>query len=513
MFIACNGACRPMREKTDKALDVLVIEDSEDDAELMVHALRRGGFTFDWLRIATERDLEDALAARTWDIALCDYNLPRLDGRQALAKIMAVQPDIAVIFVSGIIGEETAAELMRSGAKDYVRKDNMVRLCSAIARELEAAEARARQRKIAEKLEFERKLLRHLMDGIPDAIYFKDTDRRYIRLNAAELVILNKDCEDAVIGRCEEDLLSPDRGAARRAEDERLLATGEPLADRVESYEAEDGSILWYSESRAALRDESGAIIGLAGIRRNITELKQQERMLARSNLHLEEFAHVASHDLRSPLRAIANTVEWLCEDIGDDIADEIREHLDRLRLQARRAMTLVSDLHNYSKVGRKKELEEPVDVAAMAKEIFRSLPAAKAMRLDVSGEPASFATAKAPLDLVLRNLIDNAVKYHDRADGTIRVRWREEGTAIAFEVEDDGPGIADQYHALVFEPFQKLESYEQVSGSGIGLATVKKTVEHFGSAIHLRSPVRDGRGAAFAFHWPLRIPRELVLG
>ncbi len=496
----------------NKRLQVLLIEDLEDDAELMIHALRRGGFEFHHERVTTDRELQCALKAQTWNLALCDYNLPRLDGRQALALITSAQPDIAVIFVSGIIGEETAAELMRSGAKDYVRKDNLVRLNSAIERELAAAEMRMRQRKIGEKLEFERKLLRHLMDGIPDAIYFKDVNRRYIRLNAAELSILNMDREDSVTGRSEDDFLPPDRAAARQAEDEQLLATGEPLADCIEHFEAEDGSILWFSENRAALRDESGTIIGLAGIRRNITQLKRQERMLARSNLHLEEFAHVASHDLRSPLRAIANTVDWLGEDLGENIADEIREHLDRLRLQARRAMTLVSDLHNYSKVGRKKELEEPVDIAKLAREIFKSLPAAKSMSLDCSGYPASVLTVKAPLDLVLRNLIDNAVKYHDRTDGTIFVRWQEDGPVIAFEVEDNGPGIAEQYHQLVFQPFQKLESYEQVSGSGLGLATVKKTVEHFGCTISLHSPLHDSRGTKFAFNWPLCIPRELVL-
>ncbi len=287
-----------------KRLQVLVVEDSEDDAELMIHALRRGGFEFHHERVTTDRELQSALKAQTWDLALCDYNLPRLDGHQALAAITSVQPDTAVIFVAEIVGEETAAELMRSGAKDYVRKDNLARLNSAIERELAAAETRVRQRKIGEKLEFERKLLRHLMGGIPDAIYFKDVNRRYIRLNAAELSLLNMEREDSVIGRCEDEFLPPERAAARRAEDEKLLATGEPLADCVECFEAEDGSMLWFSENRAALRDESGAIIGLAGIRRNIAQLKRQERMLAHSNLHLEEFAHVASHDLRSPLRA-----------------------------------------------------------------------------------------------------------------------------------------------------------------------------------------------------------------
>ena len=483
-----------------KRLQVLVVEDLKNDAELMIYALRRGGFEFHHERVTTDRELRSALEAQRWDLALCDYNLPSLDGHQALAAITSVQPDIAVIFVAEIVGEETAAELMRSGAKDYVREDNLARLNSAIERELAAAEMRIRQRKIGEKLEFERKLLRHLMDGIPDAIYFKDVNRRYIRLNAAELSLLNMDREDSAIGRCEDEFLPPERAAARRAEDEKLLATGEPLADCVECFDAEDGSLLWFSENRAALRDESGAIIGLAGIRRNIAQLKRQERMLARSNLHLEEFAHVASHDLRSPLRAIANTVEWLGEDLSERTSP-VRscEHLDRLRLQARRAMTLVSDLHNYSKVGRKKELEEPVDVATMTREIFKSLPAAKSMRLEVSGEPASILTARAPLDLVLRNLIDNAVKYHDRVDGAIFVRWRKEGSAIVFEVADDGPGIAEQYHHLVFQPFQKLESYEQVSGSGLGLATVKKTIEHFGCTISLHSPVQTAAARSSA--------------
>ncbi len=325
---------------------------------------------------------------------------------------------------------------------------------------------------------------------------------------------MNAAGEEDAVGLCEDEFLPPDRADIRRQEDERLLATGEPLAGCLERFEQPDGSILWFSENRAPLRDELGAIIGLAGIRRNVTQLKHQEVMLARSNLHLEEFAHVASHDLRSPLRAIANTVEWLGEDLGEGLTDDIQEHLGRLRLQAHRASTLVSDLHNYSKVGRKHELEEPVDLGSMVNEIFRSLPAAKSMRLDFKGEPASIVTAKAPLDLVLRNLIDNAVKYHDRPDGYIAVRcMQRDNPHVLFEVEDNGPGIAEQYHDLVFKPFQKLESYETVSGSGLGLATVKKTVEHFGCAISLSSPVRDGRGTKFAFDWPLRIPRDLVLG
>ena len=136
----------------NKRLQVLLIEDSEDDAELMIHALRRGGFEFHHERVTTDRELQWALKTQEWDLALCDYNLPGLYGRQALATITSAQPDIAVIFVSGIIGEETAAELMRSGAKDYVRKDNLVRLNSAIERELAAAETRSRQRKVGEKL-------------------------------------------------------------------------------------------------------------------------------------------------------------------------------------------------------------------------------------------------------------------------------------------------------------------------------------------------------------------------
>jgi PAS domain S-box-containing protein len=359
----------------------------------------------------------------------------------------------------------------------------------------------------------ERKLLRSLMDGIPDAIYFKDAKRRYISLNAAELAILNAACESSVTGRCEDEFLPPERASIRRSEDEKMLATGEPLADSLERFEQPDGSVLWFLENRAPLRDETGAIIGLAGIRRNVTQLKNQERMLARSNLHLEEFVHVASHDLRSPLRAIANTADWLSEDLGDNIADGVREHLDRLRLQARRAMNLVTDLHHYAQAGRKKELEEPVDISAMVTEIFQSLPATRSMRLNFEGSFSSLVTAKAPLDLVLRHLIGNAVKYHDRADGQISVRCRDASPNVSFEVEDDGPGIAGQYHAMVFAPFQKLESYEQVSGSGLGLATVKKTVEHFGCTISLHSPIEDGRGTKFVFDWPLRMPRDLVLG
>ena len=120
---------------------------------------------------------------------------------------------------------------------------------------------------------------------------------------------------------------------------------------------------------------------------------------------------------------------------------------------------------------------------------------------VNAAGKLPTFSTQRVPLELVLRNLIQNAIKHHDRADGHVTVSVREEAEWVEFAVQDDGPGIAPAFHERIFQIFQTLQPRDDVEGSGMGLAVVKKVVESLGGAIAVDSA--EGQGATFRFTWP----------
>ena len=127
-------------------LRLLIVEDSESDAELIARQLEKADFEVQWRRIETTAEMSEALAAQPWDVVISDYNLPAFDAPAALATLRQAGVDIPFIVASGTIGEETAAGLMKAGAQDYVKKENLARLGPAVVREIAEARDRALRR-------------------------------------------------------------------------------------------------------------------------------------------------------------------------------------------------------------------------------------------------------------------------------------------------------------------------------------------------------------------------------
>lgn len=240
----------------------------------------------------------------------------------------------------------------------------------------------------------------------------------------------------------------------------------------------------------------------------DITARKAQEESLLqrgadleRSNKELATFAYVASHDLRSPLRGIAQLAEWIAEDMSSTVPPEINTHLKLMRSRVARMERLLDDLLSYSRVGRVAGETAMVDVAELARESFDLLGPPQGFTLVLAGELPRFATQATPLAQVFQNLIGNAIKHRDRDVGTITISGRRVPGGHAFTVADDGPGIPPQFHDRIFGLFQTLKPRDEVEGSGMGLALVRKQVELFGGSVTVRS---DGmRGTAFEFTWP----------
>jgi signal transduction histidine kinase len=227
---------------------------------------------------------------------------------------------------------------------------------------------------------------------------------------------------------------------------------------------------------------------------------------LERSNRELNQFAYVASHDLKAPLRAIDNLSAWIAEDAALTLPPRSIEHLAKMRNRVRRMERLLDDLLAYSRAGRVQHPAEEVDLAALVQDIAGVLAPPPGFIISVEPPIPPLRTPRVSLELVLRNLIGNAIKHHQHQCGEIRVRAVEQGDKVAITVQDDGPGIDPQYHTRIFDMFQTLRPRDDVEGSGMGLAIVKKLVESYGGTIVVESEA--GQGSTFCFTWPRRLER-----
>ncbi|MEM9803651.1 MAG: ATP-binding protein [Cyanobacteria bacterium P01_D01_bin.56] len=229
--------------------------------------------------------------------------------------------------------------------------------------------------------------------------------------------------------------------------------------------------------------------------------LKKNSQLLKSRNQELDEFAYIASHDLKAPLRAIANLAQWLHEDLGEQIPPENQQQLDLMQTRVSRLESFIDGLLQYSRAGRQSLDTVPLSSTQLVRDIVDTLTPPEKMKIILPKQSFSLTTEKLLLEQVLTNLISNAIKYHHRPDGRITVAAKELGSMVEFAVADDGPGIAPEYHQRIFGVFQTLASRDQIESTGIGLSIVKKLVEHQGGEISLSS--EPGKGSTFIFTWP----------
>lgn len=230
-------------------------------------------------------------------------------------------------------------------------------------------------------------------------------------------------------------------------------------------------------------------------------ELQNRNDALRQSNSDLEQFAYIASHDMRSPLRGISQLAGWIEEDDAENLSDESKSHLQQLHGRISRMQTLLDDLLAYSQISQKNhDAIELVDTGQLLKEIVVDLNLPEGFQVVEPVWMPTFKTLRTPLKLVLLNLIGNAAKHHDQDQGTITVAVEDGQEFYRFRVGDDGPGIEARFHTRIFDMFQRLQSRDVTEGTGLGLAIVKKMVVSAGGEVELES---NGRGAEFAFTWP----------
>ena len=236
---------------------------------------------------------------------------------------------------------------------------------------------------------------------------------------------------------------------------------------------------------------------------RKAEDLARLTAELARSNQDLDQFAYVASHDLKAPLRGIANLTEWIEEDLGDKVTGESREHMQLLKGRVHRMEALIDGILTYSRAGRVHETPTEVDVAALLAECLELLDPPPETEIVIGPGMPVFRTERVPLLQVFMNLIGNAIKYNRRAGARVDVSVETVGDEYRFSVADNGPGIEPRYRDRIWQIFQTLAPRDEVEGTGIGLSVVRKIVESRGGRTWLDSEV--GQGTTFHFSWPIQ--------
>jgi signal transduction histidine kinase len=214
---------------------------------------------------------------------------------------------------------------------------------------------------------------------------------------------------------------------------------------------------------------------------------------------------YVASHDLRAPLTGISTVAQWILED-DQALSPESRAHVALIQARARRMSQLLSDIHAYARAGRLAEVSGPVSTAAaLVTEIAAALHVPVGFQVQVDQSLAAYQVARIPLEQILHNLISNAIKHHDRKSGKVKVSAALRGLWLRFSVIDDGPGIDECYRDTVFEMFKTLKPRDQVEGSGMGLALVRKIVTRMGGTCGIDAA--GERGTHVWFDWPATAP------
>ncbi|WP_395338171.1 sensor histidine kinase [Ningiella sp. W23] len=330
-----------------------------------------------------------------------------------------------------------------------------------------------------------------------DWIFVKDKDFKIVYANEAFLQVYPEDMRDSVIGYT--TIEEYDEQEAEKFLKYDKIAFNEGISETIEDLHMPDGSHMIVATTKQRFEDKSGSAYILC-VCRDITKQEELIRKLQKANQELDDFASIASHDLKAPLNAIRRLLAWIHEESAEVISDNAKENLDFVVSRAERMHSLLNDLLSFAKIGRDQQKYEQLSLKKSVDEMK--------LLIDVPGDfeitcdDVIIHVPTVPFNTVMLNLISNAFKHNDKARPTIDVSASVTKHYYIIKVKDNGPGIPKQYQDRVFKLFQTLRPRDEVEGSGMGLSVVKKYVESYQGQLKLSS---DGEsGCEFTIWWPV---------
>jgi len=231
-------------------------------------------------------------------------------------------------------------------------------------------------------------------------------------------------------------------------------------------------------------------------------DLESTIQQLSQANRELKEFAYVAAHDLKSPVRAIGSLAGMISSDCRDILNEQSKKHLDMLVQRTERMNEFINGILKYAAFGHETVQKEKIDISDVVKEAINQVVAPKeTVEVIIEDDLPIVIGQRAHMTQIFQNLLDNAVKYMDKPKGLIKIGCVEKDNFWKFSVADNGPGIEEKYFDKIFQIFQTLNRRDSVEATGIGLSLVRKIVELYGGKVWVES--KPGQGSTFYFTLP----------
>jgi PAS domain S-box-containing protein len=510
-------------ETEETPIQILHLEDSKSDSLLVQINLRKENLNFEYFFVDNEQDFLEHLENRKIDIILSDYNLPDYDGAEALVVSKTRFSHIPFVFVSGTMGEEAAIESLLNGATDYVLKNRIERLGSAVKRAIRESKLQQEYQNAISRLRQKEEQYRTLIEGMNEGLMLTDTQDTILFVNQQTCDITGYDADELIHKNCHQLLFDPNSEKFNQ-ELNHLKKQGAKSSFELEMVRKNNEKI-WVHVSCSPVYNDDDKEIGMIGVFQDISDRKKtenerqkltQELVLAKEKAEESDrlksaFLANISHEIRTPMNGILGFAELLkTPELTQDMHER---YIHIIEQSGKRMLNIINDIVDISKIeaGQMNIHLEETNVNQLLKDLlvfFSPEAQSKGLKLTVSAnlpdEKSSIQTDYTKLAQVLTNLIKNAIKF--TKSGSIEFGYNPNvvGTSLQFFVKDTGAGIPADQTEMIFERFRQgsvllTRAYE---GAGLGLSISKAFVDMLGGKIWVESEL--GKGSTFFFSLPL---------
>ncbi|TEU13824.1 MAG: response regulator [Anaerolineales bacterium] len=515
------------KAEMDQKGAILIVDDDASSCATLARILISKGYQTD--TAATGHQALEKVEGQSFNVALVDIRLPDVDGTDLLGPFRERQPDMAVVLVTAYASIQSAVQALNQGAAAYIVKpmdmDGMLatvrqvldrqrlvvenrRLYEEIQREL------AERKRAQEALAREGNLLRTLMDSLPDSVFVKDRECRFIAANAAQLRLLGLQAQEQLIGRMDADFLPAETAEKRLVEDQYVIHSGQPILEQ-ERVTDRKGSVRWLLVTKVPLRDSQGRIVGLVGVSRDVTQHKSLQDQLRQAE-KIEAIGRLAggiAHDFNNHLMVINNEARFILDDLDPD--SPLHEGLAAICQAGESAAELTSKLMSLSRSERREtrvlNLNQVLEgMSTMLRRVIAE-DVNLVMRLDqhvgkVRADPVEFERIVVNLAVNARDAmptggtltLETANVELDEA-GVKAFPVASPGPFVLLAITDTGSGMTPEVRERIFEPF--FTTKKGGAGTGLGLATVYRVVSEAGGGIAVDT--EPGQGTTFRIYWP----------
>jgi len=461
-------------------LNILIVEDSETDYELILRELEHSGYRIRGTRIETRDELIKNLNKGIWDVVISDNKLPGFSGSEALRITRKMDKNTPFIIVSATIGEEVAVNAMRSGANDYILKDNLKRLAPAIEREVREAKVRLKQKQNEKQIVLTKLRYQFLAESIRDVFFALDFDLNFTYWNEAARKEFGK---NKVMGKHLHGVFPEWQHSNITKQIEKSIRNKtaqtisfEYQANRMESFK---GNIYPSTE-------------GVSILLSKVTEEKKNKDKLININRELETLLYRISHDLRGPVASVIGLLNVARKD--ESFNKEV--FIDMMHSGMHRLNDTLGELLNISNIKLGEPNVQEFNVSKLIHNILNSYAFTSGfneLSYEITiDEDLTLTSDLSLVQSIWQNLIENAIRYRrKRHPNRIIIIARQEKNRIDFHISDTGQGIPKDLQTRVFDMF--FRGSEESNGSGLGLYIVKSAINKINGTIAIDKNYSSG--------------------